>query len=99
MAKGRLTAEEKLQPPLPGAEGMRKIPAVHKAGLAMLDACAETKAQKAREDAAREEVRAQMEKAGITDYEYAGLEIHIDLKRTPKVKLAKRTPDEDETEE
>ncbi len=94
MAKTK--AAENVQEYLPGA-APKKIPGVHSAALKMLDAVAATKAVKAEEDAAREKVREQMEKAGIDSYEYGGLTVKIDLKRTPKVKLAgKREEGEDE---
>lgn len=96
MAK-KSSAAENVQEYLPGT-APKKIPAVHKAAIKMADAVAETKTYKAKEDEAREEVREAMEKAGIEEYEYGGLTVRIDLKRTPKVKIAKRNA-EDETEE
>lgn len=88
-------AAENVQEYLPGT-APKKIPGVHAAALKMLDAVAETKTAKAAEDAAREKVREQMEKAGIDTYEYGGLTVKIDLKRTPKVKMAgKRDEDSD----
>lgn len=83
----RRAAAENVQEYLPGT-APKKIPGVHKAALKMLDAVAATKVIKAEEDAAREKVREQMEKEGITEYEYGGLTVKIDMKRTPKVKLA-----------
>jgi hypothetical protein len=95
MAKKRPAAELE-QKFIPGTEP-KKIPGVHKAALAMLDAIGATKAIKADEDSAREKVREQMEKAGIDTYEYGGLTVKIDLKRTPKVKFAgERTEGEEE---
>lgn len=94
----RRTAEENVQEYLPGT-APKKIPGVHKAALKMLDAVAATKAIKAEEDAAREKVREQMEKEGITEYEYGGLSVRIDMKRTPKVKMAGKRDEEESDEE
>ena len=94
----RRLAAETVQEYLPGT-APKKIPGVHKAALAMLDAVASTKAVKAEEDAAREKVREQMEKEGITEYEYGGLSVKIDMKRTPKVKMAGKRNDSEGDEE
>lgn len=98
MAKKRPSAADNVQEYLPGT-APKKIASVHKAALLMLDAVGNTKEMKAEEDAAREKVRSAMEKEGIDTYEYGGLTVRIDLKRTPKVKLAgNRLDDETESE-
>ncbi len=95
MAKSKAAAN--VQEYLPGT-APKKIPGVHSAALKMPDAVGATKAVKAEEDAAREKVREQMEKAGIDSYEYGGLSVKIDLKRTPKVKLAGKRDEDSEDE-
>lgn len=97
MAKKKPTAADDVQEYLPGL-APKKIATVHRAALDMLDCVRETKKAKASEDAAREEVRAAMEKAGIDEYEYGGLVVKIDLKRTPKVKQAKKQTEDGESE-
>ncbi len=97
MAKQKPSAAENVQEYLPGT-APKKIATVHKAALFMLDAISNTKEMKAEEDSAREKVRSAMEKEGIDTYEYGGLSVKIDLKRTPKVKLAGKREEEGEEE-
>lgn len=93
MAKAK-TAADSVQNHIPGTH--EKVPAVHDAALAMLDAIRKSKKAKKAEDSTREDVRAAMEEYGQEEYEYGGLYVKVDHKRTPKVKMAKKQTGEGE---
>ncbi len=89
MAKRKGSAADDIQNHIPDT-GPVKIESVHNAAIAMLDSVRKTKKATAFEKSAREDVRAAMEAEGIDEYEYGGLVVRIDHKRTPKVTQAKK---------
>ena len=89
MAKRKDSAADDVQQHIPNT-GPEKIESVHNAAIAMLDACRKSKKAKAHENAAREDVRAAMEEEGIDVYDYGGLMVKIEDKKTPKVTQTKK---------
>lgn len=88
----KLSAKEKVQPPIPGAEQSDKIPAVHDAALEYADARdGHTEAGKLKEKTADRLAEA-MHKAGISFYEHGNVTCKLVEDEKVKVKVKADKP-------
>ncbi len=77
MAKKKLTAVEKVQPPIPGAEQDDKVPEIHKAALDYKQRQQEFSDAGSELSAAKQKLIDKMHDNGKTTYRYGNVEVDL----------------------